>query len=525
MRQPYGRSIASTPTYAHPSWWAERGFLVVVQDVRGQGSSGGCFRGFEQEARDTTATLSWLRSLPQCNGRIGLYGFSYQGFTQLVAEEGTPPPDCLAPAMTGLHERDHWSCEGGAHWWHLGLGWGLQLAALQAQRRGDATGWDAIRCSLEDNRYCRDGLDLLRRYDPEGMAVRWLDRSPEDPDAWTCYHPPTSWLRLPMLLIGGWWDPHLRGVLDLHRLSLEAGGQPDLHIGPATHLKWWPNAQQLHLDFFQRNLIDPSEHPSIQREEPVGCRGSVMAWDLCEQRWQPITDARSSSGGLWQLSGSSLACLDPSAGELKALSSASHARGCFADPSVNEQDLNRSKTVVPETVVIVHDPWRAAPAIGGHLSPTPGPCDRSELDARSDVATFTTAPLSLNCQLRGRPVLSLLAAADQLGFDLCVALSVCPSGSDQVQQLSTGVTRVSGLKACQASSQRVALQPLEARLKPGDRLRISIAGACWPAIAINPGHPDSPCGAPSSACRVTSIELTLNQCQLRFEPLIGSPER
>ena len=33
MRQPYGRSIASTVTLAHPRWWADQGFVVVVQDV------------------------------------------------------------------------------------------------------------------------------------------------------------------------------------------------------------------------------------------------------------------------------------------------------------------------------------------------------------------------------------------------------------------------------------------------------------------------------------------------------------
>ena len=49
MRQPYGKQIASTVTYAHPSWWASQGYLVVIQDVRGQGSSEGEFSGFEQE--------------------------------------------------------------------------------------------------------------------------------------------------------------------------------------------------------------------------------------------------------------------------------------------------------------------------------------------------------------------------------------------------------------------------------------------------------------------------------------------
>lgn len=37
MRQPYGRAIASTVTLPHPDWWCSHGFLVVVQDVRGQG--------------------------------------------------------------------------------------------------------------------------------------------------------------------------------------------------------------------------------------------------------------------------------------------------------------------------------------------------------------------------------------------------------------------------------------------------------------------------------------------------------
>ena len=79
MRQPYGSRIASTVTYAHPSWWASHGFLVVVQDARGQGESEGRFRGFGQEAADTSATHAWVRQLPECNGRLGVYGFSYQG--------------------------------------------------------------------------------------------------------------------------------------------------------------------------------------------------------------------------------------------------------------------------------------------------------------------------------------------------------------------------------------------------------------------------------------------------------------
>ena len=164
--------------------------------------------------------------------------------------------------MTGLDERRHWSCEGGAHWWHLGLGWGLQLAALQAQRRGDATAWLEIRRSLEDNRYLRDGPTLLERHDPEGMAWSWLNNDPSNDQHWTVHHAPESWLQRPMLLIGGWWDPHLVGLLDLWHRSQAAGGQPCLHIGPASHLQWWPETQQLMLQFFQQHLQDrPPQKP------------------------------------------------------------------------------------------------------------------------------------------------------------------------------------------------------------------------------------------------------------------------
>ena len=53
MRQPYGRKIASTVVYAHPSWYASQGYLVVIQDVRGRGTSQGEFKLFENEIEVT----------------------------------------------------------------------------------------------------------------------------------------------------------------------------------------------------------------------------------------------------------------------------------------------------------------------------------------------------------------------------------------------------------------------------------------------------------------------------------------
>ncbi|MFO0017767.1 MAG: CocE/NonD family hydrolase [Synechococcaceae cyanobacterium] len=312
MRQPYGRAIASTVTYAHPSWYAAHGFLVVIQDVRGRGASEGNFAGFEQEARDGAAAVRWARRLPGANGKVGLYGLSYQGLTQLLIDPGghapdapgpdaahqdlhrrdepgkddasrdDPLPDCLAPACCGLDERLHWASEGGAHWWGLGLGWALQLAAEGCRRRGDARGWHQIRTSLETGAFLRDGLDLLQRHDPDGMGLGWLRREPLRGAGWRRHPVALGLLRRPMLLIAAWHDPHLRGSLDLWRRARCAGGQPWLRIGAWTHLDWRGGLDPLQLAFFQAHLGNAG--PAVQVPEP-------------EADGQPLRPIRGECGG------------------------------------------------------------------------------------------------------------------------------------------------------------------------------------------------------------------------------------
>src|SRR5262245_41669 len=77
MRQPYGKTLASTVTMPHPTWFARQGLMVVVQDVRGRGRSEGEFTPFVHEAEDGYDTVEWAASLPNSNGRVGMYGFSY----------------------------------------------------------------------------------------------------------------------------------------------------------------------------------------------------------------------------------------------------------------------------------------------------------------------------------------------------------------------------------------------------------------------------------------------------------------
>lgn len=102
MRQPYGREIASTVVYAHPTWYAAQGYIVVIQDVRGRGTSEGKFKLFINEIEDGEDTVNWAANLPGSNGKVGMYGFSYQGMTQLYAAVKKPAAlKTICPAMIG----------------------------------------------------------------------------------------------------------------------------------------------------------------------------------------------------------------------------------------------------------------------------------------------------------------------------------------------------------------------------------------------------------------------------------------
>jgi len=530
MRQPYGSALASTITYAHPQWYAAHGFLVVVQDVRGRGESEGVFRGFAQEAADGAEAVRLARSLPESNGRLGTYGFSYQGLSQLLnsgmpqaspqtgraSADPDPLPDCLAPAMCGLNERLDWASEGGAHWWALGLGWALQLAAQGAQRRGDAQGWEALRLSLERGSYLHEGLALLEEHDPEGMGLAWLRADPQTAEGWRVHQPTAALLQRPMLLIGGWHDPHLRGMLELWRRATAAGGRPSLQVGAWSHLQWHGGVDREQLAFFRRHLIEApvpqvpwaqeatGETTGNLRGDAVGgalprstAPGEIWLQDATTGRWFPMRGGPPAQVPRWRLSSDGRAAI-----------------------SSEEGRLLEGEGVLGRPVVLVHDPWRPVPARGGHLGGEASLPDRTDLDRRGDVACFTTPPLQHPLQLLGRPVLRLRVQADQPGFDLCAALAVVSADAQTTRQLCTGVRRVLGSEATEPLERSVELQPLAATLQAGERLRLSLAPAAWPQVAVNGGDGHQPRGGPTAAHRIITLTLELAGAELAIHPLL-----
>ncbi len=99
-RTPYGKDAAQEEylTFRHA---VERGYAVVVEDVRGRYHSGGEFRPYENEGRDGYDTIEWAASQPWSNGAVGTFGLSYPGAVQwLAAVESPPHLKAMVPAMT-----------------------------------------------------------------------------------------------------------------------------------------------------------------------------------------------------------------------------------------------------------------------------------------------------------------------------------------------------------------------------------------------------------------------------------------
>ena len=71
MREPYDKTTAQAGSgYNHPSWWAARGYVTVVQDCRGRYRSEGEFVPFVQRGTDGYDAIEWAARLPGADGRV-----------------------------------------------------------------------------------------------------------------------------------------------------------------------------------------------------------------------------------------------------------------------------------------------------------------------------------------------------------------------------------------------------------------------------------------------------------------------
>lgn len=570
MRQPYGRAIASTVVYAHPAWYAAQGYLVVIQDVRGRGTSQGEFRLFAHEEADGVATVQWAAQLPGSTGRVGMYGFSYQGMTQLYAAMGQCPAlVTLCPAMVGYDLARDWAYEGGALAWQTVLGWALQLATETARRRGEVEAFGQLRHASQ-NLPLDSPVPLrpkvLQQFAPDSFYWDWLNNTDPDGDYWQRLRPDLRSIDLPMLHIGGWFDTYLRGTLRLYHDRIQRSKTlQHLWIGPWGHLPWgrWvggvdfgvaavsplDRVQVQWFDYWLKNKeweSHPLEQPVVTLEPQV--RGPVVRSGLSHPPFVPKGTPRFNGATAPQFPGfGSPVTLPPTPEEPKTLAQqlpvslfemgsnrwrslsswprggnvvyyfcSSHAQGLGAIvggllyPWDTRQDdyppLEQLMGRVPDR--LVHDPWRPVPALGGHSSIPAGSFDRRALDDRADVLTYTTMPLTMALTVAGDLHLTVIASSPAASFDLSAVLSVVrPQG---VFCISHGYHRVFAPANPQPGHPLTLTLSLQATchgFQPGEQIRLSLSGASFPAYDMNPGVAAPPSHVPLVAAQVIPIAV------------------
>jgi putative CocE/NonD family hydrolase len=493
QRQAYSRSIGCTICYAHPSWYASNGFIVVVQDVRGRGTSEGVFVPGEHEIGDGAEAVEWAAALPGSSGKVGMYGFSYQGYNQLLAAAGhCPSLTALAPAMGPWDAAKTWVFENGALRMKQALGWGIQMAAEAARRAGDEGAYGELFAAnghLQVDGPIAARPALLEKYRSYSHVMDWLDK-PEDSPYWAgispSSHADTIRARnLPMLMIGGWFDTHLTSMVEAWRaLAGTEDTRSRLVIGPWLHFPWTqktgavdfgPEAvsdmDHQHVSFFKQHLAAESEALAT---------GPVRLFDMGAKTWTTMTNWPSGQTVLY-LGSTGQASIHSADGTLRS------SPGQLADD------------------YLVHDPWRPAPVTGGCYGVPPGPVDRSATDERGDVLTFTSEVFASPFTIAGDSRVELDVASDRTSFDIsCVLSRVLPDG--KTYQIASGYAHFR--EASHRSRIIVPLCATFATLQNGERVRLSVSAAAYPAYPVNPGTGGDPVSTPKSCAIVTTLRIT-----------------
>ncbi len=490
MRQPYGRKIASTVVYAHPQWYASQGYIVVIQDVRGRGTSQGKFELFENEIEDGLDTINWVANLPQSNGKVGMYGFSYQGMTQLYGAVHRPEAlKTICPAMVAYDLYRDWAYENGAFCLEGNLSWAIQLAAETAKIKGDSLAFQKLFQAAQQlplNDFLPANPSLLRELAPDSFYHDWLNH-PCDDAYWQALSPKNLLFEvdLPILHIGGWFDPYLRGTLNFYRAMVSRSQFLQyLIIGAWGHLPWGRRVGDIDygaksVSWVDKLQISWFDHFLKGKCSDILTKMPVCLFEMGSNQWRYFEQWPHSSKIHYDLSSSGLANI------------------------TEEGKLSKNPPDSPKIEdIIVHDPWRPVPSLGGHSASPAGSFERSLIDHRTDVLTYTSLPLEQELTLLGESNIQLYCIADTRSYDLSVILSqITPNG--QVYSVTQGYIRLDSPPL----PIHLTLQATYQKIPQGHRLRLSVSAACFPAYPINSGTGSFPKDSQLIDAQIITLKL------------------
>jgi putative CocE/NonD family hydrolase len=136
-----------------------------------------------------------------------------------------------------------------------------------------------------------------------------------------------------------------------------------------------------------------------------------------------------------------------------------------------------------ESVSFRYDPAEPTPTVGGPLlSPNSGYRNDRRLARRDDVLSFTGDALTEDLYVFGSPAVELAHTSDNPHADLFVRVSEVDAGG-RSRNVSEGYRRLRD----PSGPVRVELDAVTHRFTAGSRIRVLIAGGCYPRYARNLG--------------------------------------
>ncbi len=411
--------------------YVRAGYAVVHMDVRGRGNSEGDFNPYFQEIEDGFDSLEWAGTQPWSNGRVGTYGGSYEGWTQIYPTRLQSKYHKAAflmctPSMHPFHEGVYWS---GVPIPIVGM-WTLFTSGKTNKEQISELDWEAtvnvrplkdmmaqigLSSSYRDEHYAHDRLDdFYKRLWYDGVLDRTLV---------PCYH------------VTGWFDDDQRGTLDyfpalaLHHPDPTVRRNQKLLVGPWPHRLSIDSSKLGDFDYGPHSMV-PLQKEAIRwfdywlkgidngiLQEPR-CRLFLMGTDA--NRWIetdtfPIAESKSR------------AFLLGAEGPANSL--------------LGQGKLSSTHGASPASS-FTYNPERPAPTPFWKENFQNGTNeDLRPIQRRDDVLVFTTEPLAMPLNVVGRLSAELYVSTSATDTDFVARLSdVAPDG--YAQRLNAGILRL-----------------------------------------------------------------------------------
>ncbi len=495
----------------------EGGYIRVVQDVRGKYGSEGDYvmnrpmRGPlnptpVDNSTDTYDTIDWLvKNIPESNGKVGILGISYDGYTTLTALVNPHPALKVAVPMNPMV--DGWM---GDDWFHNGAFREQNLPYIyeqEATRGGKAKWWTDYLDDYDTYMQAGSAGELGRRHGLEQVGFwRKVLAHPSYDSFWRdqamdkilAAQP----LKVPTMLVDSLWDQEdIYGAMAVYKAIKPKDTENNkvfLVIGPWHHGQEIEDASTLGvLNFgtdtglyFRRQILGPFLARYLKDEAPKEEIAPVTAFDTGTNVWRRLpswpagctTGCGIQSTPLYLTEGLKLSFTAPKAG----------------DAAFEEYVSDPAKPV----------PYRARPIqpVGYSAGMTWSQWlvdDQREQSGRPDVAVFVSDVLSAPLKISGQPIANLVASTSGTDSDWVVKLiDVYPDevasdprlGGYQLM-ISADIFRGRYRESLEQAKAITANQPLLYRYAlptanhvflPGHRIMVQVQSSWFPLYDRNP---------------------------------------